>query len=96
MLDEIERDTVAIGFSMAGEPRTGALLRVLAASKPGGAMFERPGGLYVIDDLLPRPNWPDGHAPKVPKLIEALERDQRLKVSKLSWSSGIVVAAPMA
>lgn len=179
MLDAIERDTAAIGFSMAGEPRTGALLRVLAASKPGGAMLElgtgtglstawildgmdgdaslltvdsetkyceiarrylqhdrrvsfivedaaaflgrsqgsqfdlifadtwsgkfdhlnealamlRPGGLYVIDDLLPQPNWPDGHAPKVPRLIDDLERDPRLKVCKMSWSSGIIVAA---
>ena len=23
-----------------------------------------PGGLYVIDDMLPQPNWPDGHAAK--------------------------------
>ena len=30
----------------------------------------RPGGMYVIDDLLPQPNWPDGHAPKVPALIQ--------------------------
>jgi len=22
------------------------------------------GGFYVIDDMLPQPNWPDGHAPK--------------------------------
>lgn len=56
----------------------------------------RPGGMYVIDDLLPQPNWPDGHAPKVPKLIDALERDPRLKVCKLSWSSGIIVAACVA
>jgi predicted O-methyltransferase YrrM len=179
VLDAIERDTAAIAFSMGVEPRTGALLRVLAASKPGGAMLElgtgtglstawllegmdsratlltvdsdpkfsavavrhlehdrrvtfivedaaaflermkdsqfdlifadtwsgkfdhlenalallRPGGLYVIDDLLPQPNWPDGHALKVPRLIDALEHDPRLKVSKLSWSSGILIAA---
>ena len=52
----------------------------------------RPGGLYVIDDLLPQPNWPDGHAPKVPRLIDTLESDLRLKVSRMSWSSGILVA----
>src|SRR5688572_11171462 len=23
----------------------------------------RPGGIYVIDDLLPHPNWPEDHAP---------------------------------
>ena len=178
MLDAIERDTAAIGFSMAGESKTGALLRVLAASKPGGAMLELgtgtglstawildgmdasatlltvdseakyaaiavrhlehdrrvtfivedaaaflvrmrgsqfdlifadtwtgkfdhledalamlpPGGLYMIDDMLPQPNWPDGHAPKVPRLIDVLERDPRFRVCKLSWSSGMILA----
>jgi len=182
ILDAIERDTAAIGFSMASDALTGSLLRVLAASKPGGAMLElgtgtglstawlldgmdsratlvtldsdpkfsavavkhlehdrrvtfivedagaflermkgsqfdlifadtwsgkfdhleealtmlRPGGIYIIDDLLPQPNWPDGHAPKLPRLIDALERDPRLKVSKLSWSSGILVATRIA
>ncbi len=32
--------TRAAGFSMASEPRTGALLRTLAASKPGGTLLE--------------------------------------------------------
>jgi len=32
------------------------------------------GGIYFIDDLLPQPNWPEGHAPRVPALIEDLER----------------------
>src|ERR1700738_2773644 len=39
-VNAIERETSAVGFNMAGEPRTGALLRMLAASKPGGAMLE--------------------------------------------------------
>jgi predicted O-methyltransferase YrrM len=177
-VDGIERETAAVGFTMAGEPRTGALLRTLAASKPGGAMLElgtgtglstawildgmdavatlitvdseakyvdiarhhlghdrritfnvedaatfldklkgrqfdlifadtwpgkfdhledalallRIGGLYVIDDLLPPPNWPAEHAPKVPRLIAELERAPRLRLCKLSWSSGIIVA----
>jgi predicted O-methyltransferase YrrM len=51
-----------------------------------------PGGLYVIDDLLPQANWPDGHAPKVLALVNKLEADQRLVVCKLSWSSGIIIA----
>src|SRR5579862_8395422 len=32
--------TAALGFSMPSEPRTGAMLRVLAASKPGGRLLE--------------------------------------------------------
>jgi predicted O-methyltransferase YrrM len=178
ILDRIARDAAAIGFQMAAEDSTGALLRTLAASKPGGALLElgtgcgystawlidgmdaesslitvdseeklvavarrhlgddarvefhvadgvaflstlrgcefdlifadtwpgkfdhledalrllRPGGLYVIDDLLPQANWPEGHASKVPSLIAQLEADPRLTVCKLAWSSGLVVA----
>jgi len=51
-----------------------------------------PGGLYVIDDLLPQPNWSDDHAPKIPLLINHLETDPRLVLCKLSWSSGIIIA----
>ena len=39
-LAAIERDTQAIGFSMASDGLTGSLLRTLAASKPGGALLE--------------------------------------------------------
>lgn len=177
-LEAISRDTAALGFSMASEDRTGALLRMLAGSKPGGALLElgtgtglstawlldgmdaasalvtvdseekyvavarrhlgndlrvnfnvgdgaiflrglrgrqfdlifadtwpgkfdhlddalnllRPGALYVIDDLSPQPNWPAGHAAKVPELISRLDRDPRLVPCKLWWSSGILVA----
>ncbi|WP_437837443.1 O-methyltransferase [Sorangium sp. So ce1153] len=52
----------------------------------------KPGGLYIIDDLLPQPNWPDGHAPKVAELIATLERREHLAVTKLCWSSGLIVA----
>ncbi|WP_437907978.1 class I SAM-dependent methyltransferase [Sorangium sp. So ce327] len=52
----------------------------------------KPGGLYVIDDMLPQPNWPDDHAPKVAELIAALERRQDLVLTKLCWSSGLIIA----
>ncbi len=51
----------------------------------------KPGGLYIIDDLLPQPNWPEGHAPKVPKLISDLENRMDLIVTKLCWSTGLMV-----
>ncbi len=54
------------------------------------------GGLYVIDDMLPQPNWPEGHAEKVPGLIEALEQRKDLRVAKLAWSTGIVIATRVA
>lgn len=52
----------------------------------------KPGGLYVIDDLLPQPSWPDGHAAKVSALIADLQRRADLLLTTLSWSSGLLVA----
>jgi hypothetical protein len=51
----------------------------------------RPGGIYLIDDLLPQANWPEGHAPKVPLLIEDLERRSEFASVKLAWASGVMV-----
>jgi predicted O-methyltransferase YrrM len=176
-LDAIQADTVALGFTMASEPKTGALLSALASSKPGGRLLEigtgtglgtawllagmdagarldtvetdpevvavarrhlasdprvtfhvmdgaefvrratpgrydliyadawpgkfshldealsllAVGGIYLIDDLLPQPNWPDGHAPKVPALIESLERRPAFTTVRLAWASGLML-----
>jgi predicted O-methyltransferase YrrM len=172
-------ETQAAGFSMASDPRTGALLRALAGSKPGGRLLElgtgtglatcwildgmrqdatlvsvdnekkfldiarkylgqdprlelvcsdagewiqqygeqrfdfifadtwhgkyllleealamlRPGGIYLIDDMLPQPNWPDGHGEKVHKLVQDLESRSDLVLAKLDWSTGLMLAA---
>ena len=51
------------------------------------------GGLYVIDDMLLQPNWPEGHAAKVAQLLAILEQRKDLLVTKLSWASGVVLAA---
>ena len=40
VLDAIRKDTEELGFTMASEPKTGALLAVLAASKPRGRFLE--------------------------------------------------------
>jgi predicted O-methyltransferase YrrM len=171
--------TEALAFPMPSEPRTGAMLRVLATSKPGGRLLElgtgtglctawlldgmdrdarlvsvdvdpdvqavaraflggddrleivtmdaaeflrqqspatfdlifadamlgkyelldealavlRPGGLYVIDDMLPQENWPEHHAPRVPRLIAELARRPGFRIVSLAWSSGLVVVA---
>jgi predicted O-methyltransferase YrrM len=52
-----------------------------------------PGGLYIIDDMLPQPNWPDGHAEKAIKLVTDLEQRTDLVLSKQNWATGIVIAA---
>ncbi len=47
--------------------------------------------MYVIDDLLPQSNWPEGHAPKVPALIDDIERREEFAVVKLAWASGLML-----
>jgi len=49
------------------------------------------GGLYIIDDMLPQPNWPDGHAEKAVKLVADLEAREDLSLTKLLWATGIVI-----
>lgn len=51
------------------------------------------GGFYVIDDMLPQPNWPDGHAAKVTELLDLLDERTDLSVTRMAWSTGIVLAA---
>jgi predicted O-methyltransferase YrrM len=176
-LAAIQARTAELNFDMASEPRTGALLQMLAASKPGGRFLElgtgtgiatawilsgmdaastlisidtdeqaqavareamcqdtrlkllaldgaaflwrqpkkcfdlvfadaipgkyealdealailKPGGYYVIDDMLPQPNWPEGHGEKAQALLDRLAADPRFVMFPLLWSTGIVV-----
>jgi len=50
-----------------------------------------PGGVYIIDDLLPQPNWPEGHAQKVPALIDDIERRGEFATVRLAWASGLML-----
>jgi predicted O-methyltransferase YrrM len=177
-LARILKRTTDLRFDMASEDRTGALLRTLAASKPGGRFLElgtgtgvatawvldgmdatsvlitidvnasfqqvardvlgddarvtfiaddavaflnrqpaasfdfvfadalrgkfegldealrvvRAGGIYIIDDMLPQSNWPDGHAPRVLGLLETLASHPDFEITPMAWASGLVVA----
>jgi predicted O-methyltransferase YrrM len=53
----------------------------------------KPGGLYIIDDMLPQPNWPPGHAVKAAMLIATLEQRADLTLTKLNWATGLLIAA---
>jgi predicted O-methyltransferase YrrM len=53
----------------------------------------KPGGIYLVDDMLPQPNWPDGHAQKAQALLGALDHLADFDVVKLAWSTGIVICA---
>jgi predicted O-methyltransferase YrrM len=55
----------------------------------------KPGGIYVIDDMLPQANWPEGHDQKAIALIADLEKRSDLRLVKMSWASGIVLAAKL-
>jgi predicted O-methyltransferase YrrM len=172
----------SMGFRAASEPGTGALLQVLAASKPGGRLLElgtgtgvgtawllngmdsaacldtvdndpavvavarrhlgddsrvrfhiadgedwlrdytgapfdlifadawpgkfsaltttlgllAPGGLYVIDDLLPQPNWPESHSSRIEPLLCEIEGMSELACVRLPCASGLAVVAKRA
>jgi predicted O-methyltransferase YrrM len=51
----------------------------------------RAGGIYVVDDLLPQANWPEGQGDRVPELLDALESRNDLLVVRLAWASGIAL-----
>lgn len=50
------------------------------------------GGLYVIDDMSPQPNWPEGHQQKAEALLARLTELQELQIAQLNWSTGVVIA----
>jgi predicted O-methyltransferase YrrM len=50
-----------------------------------------PGGLYLIDDLLPQSSWPQGHADRISPLIASLEAKEHLCCTRLAWGTGIMI-----
>jgi len=51
----------------------------------------KPGGMYLVDDMLPQPNWPDGHAQAVSGWLNQLDALPGYCVVRLAWSTGIVL-----
>lgn len=52
-----------------------------------------PGGLYILDDMLPQANWPEGHQQKAEKLIEELDNRADLNLTRQCWATGIIIAS---
>lgn len=50
------------------------------------------GGLYIIDDMLPQGNWPEGHDIKASYLIKSLESRNDIYLTKQVWATGIIIA----
>ena len=54
------------------------------------------GGVYIIDDMLPQSNWPDGHGESVIALCDTLDSRPDLQITKLNWSTGLIIATKTA
>jgi len=51
----------------------------------------RVGGMYMIDDMLPQPNWPEGHEKKVDALIETLKHRDDFHMTQMDWATGVIL-----
>ncbi|MNE75104.1 hypothetical protein D3C80_1712300 [compost metagenome] len=49
------------------------------------------GGIYLIDDMLPQPNWPLNHDKNVERLIQDLENRTDIQLIKMCWSTGLIL-----
>lgn len=54
--------------------------------------FLNPGGFYIVDDMDKQPNWPEGHEMEVQKFVSFLDRREDLIYSRMTWSTGIIIA----
>ncbi|MEU2490954.1 class I SAM-dependent methyltransferase [Streptomyces sp. NPDC007883] len=51
----------------------------------------KPGGLYIVDDLLPQPTWPDDHQPRVDTFLAHLPEHPNLLYTPARWASGLLI-----
>ncbi|WP_207533231.1 O-methyltransferase [Desertivirga arenae] len=49
------------------------------------------GGIYVIDDMLPQSNWPEGHQKNVDRLVSYLAGRDDIRLTKMNWSTGLII-----
>jgi predicted O-methyltransferase YrrM len=52
----------------------------------------KPGGIYIVDHLLPEPDWEEDRPAKVQNLIATLDQRSDLHVTRLDWSTGLLIA----
>jgi predicted O-methyltransferase YrrM len=56
----------------------------------------RRGGILVMDDMLPQPNWPPDHPPKVEQLLRDIDAlPHNFAVVKLCWFTGHIIITKM-
>ncbi len=49
------------------------------------------GGFLILDDMVHQPNWPDGHEDNVDRLVAYLTSRTDLRLTKMNWSTGLIV-----
>ena len=54
------------------------------------------GGFYLIDDMTAQPNWPEGHDRNVERLVSYLESREDFNLTKMDWSTGLIIAVKTA
>ena len=100
-LAAIERETARLGFTMASEPKTGALLATLAAMKPGGRLLELGtgtgiGSAWLLDgmDAAARLDTVDTDAAVVEVARTVLGADPRVTFHVADGAAFIERASP--
>lgn len=51
------------------------------------------GGFYVVDDLLPQPNWPTEHRASVDALIAQLSAIDGWKTFSMDYATGVIICS---
>lgn len=51
----------------------------------------KPGGMYVVDDLLPQPNWPEGHQTRVDAYLADLRGREGFVLTQMDWATGVAL-----
>ncbi|MGW5441397.1 O-methyltransferase [Nocardia asteroides] len=55
-----------------------------------------PGGIWIVDDLLPQHTWPDDHQSRVDQLLAEIGNEPTLLLSVLDWDTGLIVGTKRA
>lgn len=50
-----------------------------------------PGGIYIVDDLLPQVTWPEGHQPRVDQFLKDAVDATNLRSTPMRWASGLML-----
>ena len=56
----------------------------------------RLGGIYIVDDMAPRESWPHDHHALAAALIEELGNMTNIMLTKIGWSTGVMLCVRVA